>query len=89
MVAPAIVALAQTNIARANPVVTNDAEPERAIEDPESLPDESMPAIQAYIEPKSPGYAWPVFLILLLVVLTTELMRRHRHRRKRRRVAAM
>ena len=82
MVAPAIVALAQTNIARTTVVLTNKPEP--AVETPSILPEESIPAFQAYIEPKNPGYAWPVFLILLLVVLITELMRRHRHRRKRR-----
>ena len=89
MVAPAILALAQTNVTRASPVMTNKPAPEPAVEASPILPDEAIPAVQAYIEPKGPGYAWPVFLILLLIVLTTELMRRHRGRRKRRRLAAM
>jgi hypothetical protein len=84
VVAPAIVALAQTNIARTNSVAANNPASERAIEAPASLPDESIAALQGYVEPKAPGYAWPVFLILLLVVLIIELMRRHRHRRRRR-----
>lgn len=84
MVAPAIVTLAQTNIARTTQVLTNKPALKPQVEAPAvSLPEEPMPAL-AYVEPKEPGYAWPVFLVMLLVVMITELMRRHRRRRKRR-----
>ena len=82
--APAILALAQTNITRKTVVLTNKPAPEPQVEAPaESLSEEPMSAL-AFVEPKEPGYAWPVFLVMLLVVLITELMRRHRRRRKRR-----